>query len=83
MFLKLVCVGIMPRAVYRMGDCQSLDALQWLAYIGRTRNIVTLAGKVRELHMPRIPNAKVDVYCAETNEVFEYLGCFGKGVVVC
>ena len=26
--------------------------------------------------MPRVPNVKVDGYCEETNEVFEYLGCF-------
>jgi hypothetical protein len=34
MFLKPENVGIIPRAGYRMGDRQSVEALQWLAYIG-------------------------------------------------
>ena len=42
MFLKPDSLGI-PRAGYRMGDRQSVEALQWLAYIGRTRNNVTHA----------------------------------------
>ena len=29
--------------------------------------------------MPMVPNVKVDGYCKETNEVFEYLGCFWHG----
>jgi len=68
---------------YRMGDHHSIKALQWLAYIGRKRNYVTHAGNWQEVHFTGLPNLKVDVYCAETNEVFEYLGCFGMGVHVC
>ena len=26
--------------------------------------------------MERVPHVKVDEYCWETNEIFEYLGCF-------
>ena len=76
MFLKPDSVGIRPRGGYRMGDRQSVEALQWLAYIGRTRNNVSHAGNGREVHLPRISNVKFDGYCEETNEVFEYLGCF-------
>jgi hypothetical protein len=47
-----------------------------LAYIGRTRSNVTHADNGREVHLPRVPGLKVDGYCSETNEVFEYLGCF-------
>jgi hypothetical protein len=61
------------------GDRQSVEALQWLAYIGRTRNNVTHAGNGREVHLSRVPNAKLEGYCAETNEIFEYLGCFWHG----
>jgi hypothetical protein len=43
MFLKPGTVGIIPRAGYRMGDRQSVEALQCLAYIGRTRNNITHA----------------------------------------
>ena len=45
-------------------------------YIGRTRSNATHAGKGTEVHLAGLPNLKVDVYCAETNKVFEYLGCF-------
>jgi hypothetical protein len=33
----------------------------------------------REVHLEGLPNLKVDGYCAETNEVFEFLGCFWHG----
>jgi len=79
MFLKPDSVCTIPRAGYRMGDRQSVEALQWLAYIGRNRNNITHAGNGREVNLPRVPNVKVDGYCAETREVFEYLGCFWHG----
>ena len=62
-----------------MGDRQSFEALQCLAYIGRTRNNITHAGNGREVHLPGVPNVKVDGYYVETREVFEYLGCFWHG----
>ena len=55
-----------------MGDRQSFEALQWLPYIGLTRN------NGRDVHLVRVPHVKIDVYCRETNEVFEYLGCFAR-----
>jgi hypothetical protein len=42
-----------------MGDCQSVGALEWLAYIGRTRNNMTHAGNGREVRLDRAPNLKV------------------------
>jgi len=44
-----------------------------------TRNDVTHAGNGREVHLPGVQTVKVDGYCAEKNEVFEYLGCFWHG----
>ena len=79
MYLKRDSVVIIPRRGYRMGDRQSVEALQWLAYIGQTRNNVTHAGNGREVHLPRVPNVKVDGCCEETNEVFEYIGSFWHG----
>jgi len=76
MFLKPDAVGIIPRAGYRMGDRQSIEGLQWLAYIGRTRKIIH-AGNGREVHLAGVPHVKVDVYCRETNELLEHLVCFG------
>ena len=83
MFLKPDPVGIIPRGGYRMGDRQSLEALQWLAYIGQSRSNIVHAGNGREVHLDRVPNVKVDGYCQETNEVFEYLGCFWHGCPSC
>jgi G:T-mismatch repair DNA endonuclease (very short patch repair protein) len=37
------------------------------------------AGNGREVHLAGVPNVKVDGYCEDTNEVFEYLGCFWHG----
>jgi len=82
MFLKPDAVGIIPRAGCRMGERQSIEGLQWLSYIGRTRKIIN-AGNGREVHLAGVHNVKVDGYCRETNEVFEYLGCFGMGVFAC
>jgi len=77
-FLKADSVGIIPRGGYRLGHRQSVEAFQWLAYIGRTRNI-SHAGNWREVRLAGVPNVKFDGYCEETNEVFEYLGFFCHG----
>jgi hypothetical protein len=77
--LKPDTVGIIPRGGYRMEDRQSVEALQWLAYIRRTRNNVTYAGNRIEVHLATVPNVKVYGYCSKTNEVLEYLGCFWYG----
>jgi hypothetical protein len=79
MFLKPDTVGLIPRGGYRLGDRQSAEALQWLAYLGRTRDDITHAGNGREVHLAGLRNLKVDGFSAKTNEVFEYLGCFSHG----
>jgi G:T-mismatch repair DNA endonuclease (very short patch repair protein) len=62
-----------------MEDRQSVEALQWRAYIGRTRNNIIHDGNGREVHLPGVSNVKVDGYCAMTREVLLYLGCFWYG----
>jgi len=64
-------VGIIPRGGHRMGDRQSVEALQWLAYIGGTRNNVSHAGNGSEVGLAGVPKVKVDGNSAETSEVFE------------
>jgi hypothetical protein len=59
-------------------DRQSIEALQWMEYIGSTKNIIH-AGTGREVHLAGVLNVKVDGYCPDTNEVFEYSGCFWNG----
>jgi len=68
MFLKPDAVGIIPRAGYRMGDRQSIEGFQWLAYMGRTRKII-YAGNGREMHLPGVPRlflAWVSLYAQST-----------------
>jgi hypothetical protein len=45
-----------------MGDRQSIDGLQWLAYMERNRKIIH-AGNGREMHLTGVPNIKVDGNC--------------------
>jgi hypothetical protein len=65
-----------------MGDRQCIEAIQWLAYIGQTRENIH-AGNGREVHFNEVSKLKEDGYCRETNEVFEYLGCFWHGCPSC
>ena len=37
------------------------------------------AGNGREVHLPKVPNVKVDGHSPKTQEVFEYLGCCWHG----
>jgi hypothetical protein len=83
MFLKPDTAGIIPKGGYRMGELQYVEAIQCLAYIGRNRDNSIHAVKGREVHLYRVPNLKVDGYCRETIEVFEYLGCFWYGCPSC
>ena len=62
-----------------MGDRQTVETFQWLAYIGHTRGDKIHAGNGREVNLPEVINVKVDGYSPKTNEVFEYLGCFWHG----
>ena len=59
---------IIPRRGYRMGDRQSFEALQWLAYIGRT-NDTLIHGDNREVRPPRATDVNVDGLCQETNSL--------------
>jgi len=72
MYLKPDTVGIILKEGYRMGDRQSVEALQWLAYIGRTTNNITHPGNGIEVpNVPGVPNVKFYGYCLVTSEVFE------------
>jgi len=79
MFLKADTVGIKQVAGYRMGDHESVEELEWMAYIGQMTNNITHSGNGREFHLPTVPKVKGDGYCAETREVFDYLECFWHG----
>jgi len=67
------------RGGYRVGDRHSVEALQWLVYIGLSWISVTHAGNWREIHLAKVLIFQFDGYCQQTNKVYEYLGCFGHG----
>jgi len=62
-----------------MGDREAVEALKWLAHIGRTRNNIIHAGNGREVLLPMVQYVKVYCYCAGIGEDFEYLECFWHG----
>jgi len=53
-----------------MGDRQSVESLQWLAYIVQTRKNIVHAGNGRDVHPAGVPNVKL-MGTLQTNEVFE------------
>jgi len=59
MFLKQHSVSIIPSVGYRMGDRQFVEALQWPAYIGRSRNNFSHAVNGREVHLRWVPYVKI------------------------
>jgi len=75
MFLKPDSVVIIPRWGYRMGNRKSVQALQWLAYTGRTRNNVSHAGNGREVRLAGVPNGK------RRMKSFSTYVAFGMGIL--
>jgi hypothetical protein len=49
-----------PKRGYRMGDRESVKALQWLAYIGQTKDNLIHAENGREVCLPEVPTLRVD-----------------------
>ena len=66
-----------------MGDGQSVEALQWLAYIGRTRNNVTHVVNGKGVRLSRVQNEKVEVYCAERKISLRLPWVFWHGCPTC
>ncbi|KAK5643501.1 hypothetical protein RI129_007346 [Pyrocoelia pectoralis] len=80
-FLKPNTIGLIPKGGYRQCDNQSKIATQWLLLEERDRRInITHSVKQKEA---RVGGVKVDGFCAETNEVFEFYGCYYHGCPKC
>ncbi|KAK5638665.1 hypothetical protein RI129_012960 [Pyrocoelia pectoralis] len=80
-FLKADTIGLIPRQGYRYRDNQSKVAIQWLLWEEKVRKInIVHAAKQQEIVLGGLP---VDGYCAETNQIFEMMGCFYHGCVKC
>ncbi|KAK9696079.1 hypothetical protein QE152_g32144 [Popillia japonica] len=80
-FLKAGTIGIIPKGGYRWRDNQSIIATQWLLWEEKQRGIsIQHAARGQEAV---INGVKVDGYCTETGQVFEFHGCFWHGCPRC
>ncbi|KAG5864370.1 hypothetical protein JTB14_034245 [Gonioctena quinquepunctata] len=80
-FLKPNTIGIIPKRGYRWRDNQSKIAIQWMVWEEHQRCIdIQHAAKGQEV---RIAGVKVDGYCEDTNQVFEFEGCYYHGCPHC
>ncbi|XP_023312382.1 uncharacterized protein LOC111692561 [Anoplophora glabripennis] len=80
-FLKPNTIGIIPKGGYRWRDNQSKIAIQWLVWEEHQRQInIQHAAKQQE---SRVAGVKVDGYCEETKQVFEFNGCYFHGCPAC
>ncbi|KAJ8965523.1 hypothetical protein NQ317_019537, partial [Molorchus minor] len=80
-FLKPNTIGIIPKGGYRWRDNQSKLAIRWLVWEEMQRSISILhAAKQQEV---RVHGVKVDGYCSETNQAFEFHGCYYHGCPGC
>jgi len=66
-----------------MWDRQSVEALQCLAYIGRTRKNITHAGNGREVHFAGVLNVKVDCTVYRQGKSLSISGASEMGVFAC
>lgn len=80
-FLKPNTIGIIPKNGYRYSENQSKLAIQWLIREEIQRGInIQHAAKQKEAVLNGI---KVDGYCAETKQVFQFSGCWFHGCLSC
>ena len=76
-FLQPNTIGLIPKNGYRCVDNQYTPAIKWLIWEQKKRKIdIKHAAKGREAV---INGVKVDGFCEETKQIFEFHGCFYHG----
>jgi len=78
--MKPDTIGLIPKGGYSCYNRYSKKALMWLLHIEQKdgKNIMNCRNG-REYKPQEVPRISVDVYCPETNTVYEFLGCFWQG----
>jgi len=66
-----------------MGNRESVEALQWLAYIGRTRSNVTYTGNGRQVHLVGFLNLKLMGTVHRRGKSLSKSGALGMAVFAC
>ncbi|XP_055390586.1 uncharacterized protein LOC129619368 [Condylostylus longicornis] len=80
-FLKEDTISLIPKHGYRNSGNQSKVAIQWLVWEEEKRNInIRHTAKQKESFVNGI---KVDGFCSETNQVFEFYSCYYHGHPTC
>ncbi|KAK4882043.1 hypothetical protein RN001_005362 [Aquatica leii] len=81
-FLKDDTIGLIPPNGYRMADQQSSIAIKWLLWLEHSSGItIQHAGNGREVRLQQ--GILVDGFCARTNTVYQFHGCYFHGCEIC
>ena len=79
-FLKPDTIGLIPTGGYTCNNKYSKKVIMWLLHMKQTEGVaIKQARNGREYRVPELPHFSVDGYCAETNTVFEFFGCYWHG----
>ena len=79
-FLKPNPTGLIQTCGYSCNVNKSKKALMWLVHMERSDGCRISHGRNgREFRLPELPNLSVDGYCNETNNAYDFNGCFWHG----
>ena len=77
-FLKPVKIWLFPTGGCTCNTCSK--AIMWLLHMEQTNGMeLKHANNGREYRLPELPHFSVEVYCPETNTVYEFCGLFWHG----
>ena len=79
-FLKPDTIGLIPTEGYTCNNKYSKKVIMWLLHMEQTDGVaIKHARNEREYRLCELPHFSVDCYCAETNTVYEFIGCYWHG----
>jgi hypothetical protein len=79
-FLKPDSIGMITTGGYSCNNKYSKKAIMWLLQMEQTDGVtINHARNGREYRIPELPHFSVDGYCAETNTIYEFFGCYWHG----
>jgi len=78
--LKHYTIGLIHPGVYTCNNKYSKKATMWLFHMEHTDGVtIKHARNGREYRLPELPRLSLDGYCAETNTIYEFFGCYWNG----
>jgi len=79
-FLKPDTIGLNPMGWYSCNNRYSKKALMWLLHMEETEGVKIMhCRNGREYRPKELLRLSVDVYCPDTNTVYEFFDCFWHG----